>query len=262
MRFGIRLVDIIDILIVAYLLYKTYKMLNGTTVIRVFIGILTFVVIWLVVTFVFQMQLLGAIMNQIVNVGVIAIIVLFQDEIRRSLSILGSRKNFFTRMASKFFPTNKNSMVNGEIMQLVLACKSLSKGKVGALIVIQKQMSLESIIATGDIINADINSRLIENIFFKNSPLHDGATIIIGNKIVSAGCILPVTHNLDIPKELGLRHRAALGISEKTDALAIIVSEETGNISVSEAGEFKLKLTPEDLEKILSNKFNTNDKSK
>ncbi len=147
-------------------------------------------------------------------------------------------------------------------MQLVLACKSLSKGKVGALIVIQKQMSLESIIATGDIINADINSRLIENIFFKNSPLHDGATIIIGNKIVSAGCILPVTHNLDIPKELGLRHRAALGISEKTDALAIIVSEETGNISVSEAGEFKLKLTPEDLEKILSNKFNTNDKSK
>ncbi|MFA6778526.1 MAG: diadenylate cyclase CdaA [Paludibacteraceae bacterium] len=262
MRFEIRPIDIIDIIIVAFLLYKTYKMLNGTAVIRVFMGILTFVVVWLVVTFVFQMQLLGAIMNQIMNVGVIAIIVLFQDEIRRSLSILGSRHNFMMRLISKFFPTNKNSMVNEEIMQVVLACKSMSRGKVGALIIIQKEMNLDFIVATGDVINADINSRLIENIFFKNSPLHDGAMIIANNKIEAAGCILPVTHSMKVPKELGLRHRAALGISEKTDALSIIVSEETGKISLAEGGHFKLDLTPEDLETILSNKINKNDKSR
>ena len=252
MRFEIRPIDIIDIIIVAFLLYKTYKMLNGTAVIRVFMGILTFVVVWLVVTFVFQMQLLGAIMNQIMNVGVIAIIVLFQDEIRRSLSILGSRHNFMMRLISKFFPTNKNSMVNEEIMQVVLACKSMSRGKVGALIIIQKEMNLDFIVATGDVINADINSRLIENIFFKNSPLHDGAMIISHNRIKSAGCILPVSHSQLIPKKLGLRHRAALGVSQETDAYAVVVSEETGHISIAYRGEIRVGVTAEQIEDILT----------
>ncbi len=256
MRFEIRLIDIIDIVLVAYLLYKTYKVLSGTIAIRIFIGILTFVVIWLTVTFIFQMQLLGAIMNQIVNVGVIGLIVLFQDEIRQFLTRIGSRNNFIMRFFGKIFSSEKDEIVDSEIMQIVIACKNMAKEKIGALIIIKREMNLNSIEITGDMINANINSRLIENIFFKNSPLHDGAMVIANNKITSVGCILPVTHSLNIPKELGLRHRAALGISEKTDAKAIIISEETGRISVAEKGRFKLNLTPEDLETILSTNTN------
>ncbi len=139
-------------------------------------------------------------------------------------------------------------------MQIVIACKNMAKEKIGALIIIKGDMSLNSIEITGDMIHANVNSRLIENIFFKNSPLHDGAMVIADNKIIAVGCILPVTHSMDIPKELGLRHRAALGISEKTDVKAIIVSEETGRISVAEKGYLRLNLTPEELEKILSSK--------
>ena len=130
-------------------------------------------------------------------------------------------------------------------MPIVLACMSMSKGKVGALIVIEKSVSLNDIIRTGEIINANVNQRLIENIFFKNSPLHDGAMIIRHKRIEAAGCILPVSHDLNIPKELGLRHRAAMGVSQETDALAIIVSEETGGISVAYKGQFHLRLTAE-----------------
>ena len=252
MRFDIRLIDIIDIVLVAYLLYRTYKVLSGTIAIRIFIGILTFIVIWLIVTYTFQMQLLGAIMNQIVNVGVIGLIVLFQDEIRQFLNRLGSRNNIITRFFGKIFFSGKEEIINSEIMQIVIACKNMSKEKIGALIVIKRAMSLHSVEITGDMVNADINSRLIENIFFKNSPLHDGAMVIANNKIASVGCILPVTHSLNIPKELGLRHRAALGISEKTDAKAIIISEETGRISVAEKGNLRLDLTPEELETFLS----------
>jgi len=198
------------------------------------------------------MQLLGAIMNQIVNVGVIGLIVLFQDEIRQFLTRIGSQNNFFMRIFGKMFSSKKEKAVDSDVMQIVIACRNMAKEKVGALIVIKREMSLSSIEITGDTINADVNSRLIENIFFKNSPLHDGAMIIANNKIIAAGCILPVTHSMNVPKELGLRHRAALGISEKTDAKAIIISEETGRISVADKGEFRLNLTPEELEKALS----------
>jgi uncharacterized protein (TIGR00159 family) len=232
-------------------------MLNGTAAIRIFIGILTFVVIWLIVTFIFQMQLLGAIMNQIVNVGVIGLIVLFQDEIRQFLTRIGSRNNFIMRFFGKIFSSGKDEIIDSEIMQIVIACKNMAKEKVGALIIIKREMSLHSVEITGDMIHANINSRLIENVFFKNSPLHDGAMVIANNKITAVGCILPVTHSLDIPKELGLRHRAALGISEKTDAKAIIISEETGRISVAEKGYFRLNLTPEDLEIVLSTNTTT-----
>ena len=137
-------------------------------------------------------------------------------------------------------------------MPIVLACMSMRKGKVGALIVIEKSVPLNDIIRTGEIINANVNQRLIENIFFKNSPLHDGAMIIRHKRIEAAGCILPVSHDLNIPKELGLRHRAAMGVSQETDALAIIVSEETGGISVAYKGQFHLRLTAEELERILT----------
>ena len=137
-------------------------------------------------------------------------------------------------------------------MPIVLACMSMSKGKVGALIVIEKSVPLNDIIRTGEIINANVNQRLIENIFFKNSPLHDGAMIIRHKRIEAAGCILPVSHDLNIPKELGLRHRAAMGVSQETDALAIIVSEETGGISVAYKGQFYLRLNAEELESLLT----------
>ena len=137
-------------------------------------------------------------------------------------------------------------------MPIVMSCMNLSKGKVGALIVIERTVPLDDIVRTGDTIDAAINQRLIENIFFKNSPLHDGAMIISRRRIKAAGCILPVSHDLDIPKELGLRHRAAMGMSQESDALAVVVSEETGSISVAVRGEFRLRLSAEELEAILT----------
>ncbi|MCQ2210907.1 MAG: diadenylate cyclase CdaA [Paludibacteraceae bacterium] len=252
MRFEIRFIDIVDIVLVAILLYKTYKMLKGTSAIKVFFGILIFVLGWLVVNFVFGMQLMGGLMNQIVNVGAIALIVLFQEEIRRFLSMIGSNNNLFLRLFGKFFSSKKNSLIESDAMQIVIACKNLSKQKVGALIVFRRGDDLRNVEITGETINANISTRLIQNIFFKNSPLHDGAMIIGDGKIISVGCILPVSHSLNVPKECGLRHRAALGMSEKYDALCVIVSEETGNISVAMYGDLKLNITPEDLESILS----------
>ena len=243
--------DVLDILLVAYLLYKTYKLMKSSGSINVFTGILVFIVIWIIVSQVLQMRLLGSIFDKLVSVGVIALIVLFQDEIRHFLLTLGSRHH--SSSLFRFFKGNKQKVTNKEdIMPIVMACLSMSKGKVGALIVIEKGFPLDEIVHTGDVIDANINQRLIENIFFKNSPLHDGAMIISNKRIKAAGCILPVSHKLNIPKELGLRHRAALGVSQETDAIAIIVSEETGGISIAYQGEFYLKLTAEELERMLT----------
>ena len=240
--------DLIDILLVAYLLYQTYRLMKDSGSINIFTGILVFIGIWLIVSQVLEMKLLGSIFDKLVSVGVLALIILFQDELRRFLVTLGSHKrlgSFF-----RFLTGNKQEKTEkADIMPIVLACMSMSKG---ALIVIEKSMPLNDIIRTGEIINANVNQRLIENIFFKNSPLHDGAMIIRHKRIEAAGCILPVSHDLNIPKELGLRHRAAMGVSQETDALAIIVSEETGGISVAYKGQFHLRLTAEELERILT----------
>ena len=153
----------------------------------------------------------------------------------------------------RFFSKDKGKdkkEVKETIMPIVMSCMNLSKGKVGALIVLERTVPLDDIVRTGDMIDATINQRLIENIFFKNSPLHDGA--MVKQRIKAAGCILPVSHDLDIPKELGLRHRAAMGISQESDALAVVVSEETGGISVAVRGEFRLRLSAEELEAILT----------
>lgn len=243
--------DILDILLVAFLLYKTYKLMKSSGSINIFIGILVFIVIWVIVSQVLQMRLLGSIFDKLVSVGVIALIVLFQDEIRHFLLTLGSRhrsSSFF-----RFLKGNKKDTTDKEdIMPIVMACLNMSKGKVGALIVIERSLPLDEVVRTGDIIDANINQRLIENIFFKNSPLHDGAMVISHKRIKAAGCILPVSHSMNIPKELGLRHRAAMGISQETDALSIIVSEETGGISIAFKGNFQLRLTAEELERILT----------
>ena len=244
--------DVLDIFLVALLLYKTFKLMKSSGSIHVFTGILVFIVIWVIVSQVLQMRLLGSIFDKLVSVGVIALIVLFQDEIRHFLLTLGSRQRSHTLL--RFLRAEKKTDSNKEsIMPIVMSCLSMSKGKVGALIVIENEYPMEDIVRTGDLIDANINQRLIENIFFKNSPLHDGAMIISSQRIKAAGCILPVSHNLNIPKELGLRHRAALGVSQETDATAIIVSEETGGISIARKGEFKLNLSAEELERELTN---------
>lgn len=244
--FGIK--DFIDIFLVALMLYYIYRLMKESRSLNVFIGILVFIVTWLFVSQVLEMRLLGSIMDKLVSVGVIAIIILFQEEIRKFLYNLGTHRkvNSILRL---FSSGDKRDRVDMEaIMPVVMACMSMSKGKVGALIVIERLSPLDDIVETGDIIDANINQRLIENIFFKNSPLHDGAMVISNKRIRAAGCILPVSHSIDIPKELGLRHRAAMGISQDSDAIAIVVSEETGRISVAIKGQFHLRLSAEQLD--------------
>ena len=248
-EFGIK--DFIDILLVAYLLYQTYRLMKDSGSINIFIGILVFIGCWIIVSQVLEMRLLGSIFDKLVSVGVLALIVLFQDDVRKFLVTVGSHKRWENIL--RFLRKSKQEKIEqSDIMPIVMACMSMSKSKTGALMVIEKNLPLNEIIRSGETINADVNQRLIENIFFKNSPLHDGAMIIRHKQIVAAGCILPVSHDLNIPKELGLRHRAAMGVSQETDALAIIVSEETGGISVAYKGQFHLRLTAEELERILT----------
>jgi len=214
-----------------------------------------FVVVWIFVSQVLEMRLLGTILDKLVSVGVIALIVLFQEDIRKVLYNIGAHQRM--RRLSAFFTSKKTrerkkGNVKQDIMPVVMACMNMSRNKVGALIVFERSMPLDEAVSTGDRINANINQRLIENIFFKNSPLHDGAMIISDHRIKAASCILPVSHDLDIPKELGLRHRSAMGIAQESDALAIVVSEETGTISTALRGEFRLRLSAEELESILT----------
>ena len=250
-EFGVK--DIIDIFLVALMLYYLYRLMRESRSLNVFIGIMVFVVIWLFVSQILQMRLLGSILDKLVSVGVIALIVIFQEDIRKFLYNLGAQQRM--RALAKFFSSSKSKedrALKAMIMPIVMAAMNMSRGKVGALIVIERNTPLDDIVVTGDLIDANINQRLLENIFFKNSPLHDGAMVVSKMRIKAAGCILPVSHDLSIPKELGLRHRAAMGISQESDAVAVVVSEETGTISVAIRGEFRLRLSAEELESILT----------
>ena len=250
-EFGIK--DIIDILLVALMLYYLYRLMRESRSLNVFIGIMVFVVLWLFVSQILEMRLLGSILDKLVSVGVIAVIVIFQDDIRKFLYNLGAHQRM--RAIAKLFSSSKSKddkTLKSMIMPIVMASMNMSRGKVGALIVIERNLPLDDIVMTGDVIDANINQRLIENIFFKNSPLHDGAMVISKMRVRAAGCILPVSHDLSIPKELGLRHRAALGMSQESDAVAVIVSEETGSISVAMKGELRLRLSAEELESLLT----------
>ena len=251
-EFGIK--DIVDILLVALVLYYIYRLMRESRSLNVFIGIMVFIVVWLFVSQVLQMRLLGSILDKLVSVGVIALIVLFQDDIRKFLYNLGAHQRMkrFTSLFSSRGKDKDSKEVKETIMPIVMASMNMSKSKVGALIVIERSVPLDDIVLTGDLIDATINQRLIEKVFFKNSPLHDGAMVISKKRIKAAGCILSVSHDLDIPKELGLRHRAAMGISQESDAVAVVVSEETGGISVAVKGNFRLRLSAEELESILT----------
>ena len=244
----IRLIDIIDIVLVAYLMYRLYKLIKGTVALSIFIGIFAFIIFWLLIKSL-NMQLSSTILDNFVNVGVIAIIIVFQQEIRRFLLLLGSRYNLMGRFSfDSLFMSKTPGMMSFYIKPLVRACEDFSKSKTGALIVITRRSELLDYVQTGELINAVISKQLLKSLFFKNSPLHDGALIISQSKIKAAGCILPVSQNMELPKHLGLRHRAALGITEATDAIAIVVSEETGRISYFNTGKGLYRITPEELE--------------
>ncbi len=232
----VRFLDILDIFLVAFLLYQLYMLIRGTVAIRIFIGVFSIYLFWLLVK-AMNMALLGSILGQFIGVGVIALLIVFQQEIRRFLLMLGNR-NFINQHIPflKFFkPSSAVSLT--EIDKISDATESLANNYEGGLIVISRSSELKTYIATGEVINADISERLIANIFYKNSPLHDGAIIIVNDKIKAAGCVLPVSSNPNISKDLGLRHRAAIGMTENTDTIVIIISEQTGKISVCKEGK-------------------------
>lgn len=250
MPFSFGIIDIIDIVCVALVIYYCYRLMKNSRSLNIFVGIIIFAIVWLIVSRILQMRLLGTILDKLASAGIIALIVIFQDEVRNFFYNLGSSQR--TGLMRFFVKNNKQNAIDSKrIKALVAASMSMSRKKTGALIVIERDVHLDKIVESGDTIDADINQRLIENLFFKNSPLHDGAVIISNHRLKAAGCILPVSSDNDIPRYLGLRHRAAKGISELSDAVSIIVSEETGSISTCTGGEFRLNLTAAELEKIL-----------
>lgn len=252
--FGIK--DLLDILLVALLLYYIYKVMKESGTLNIFYGVMAFIVVWLVASEIFALRLIGSILDKFMSIGVLILVILFQDQIKRFLVDLGSHRRWkFLRMIFRHHDAETGIDIRTRTMPIVYACMSMSKSKTGALIVVRQVMPLDVYEKTGDMIDANINQRLIENIFFKNSPLHDGAMIIDNGRIAAAGCILPVSHDTSIPRSLGLRHRSALGIAQATDAMAIVVSEETGNISVAHRGEIHTKITSSELEHFLSEAF-------
>jgi uncharacterized protein (TIGR00159 family) len=250
----LRFLDVIDILLVSYLLYQLYNIIRGTVALNIFIAIFLFYIIWLVVK-ALNMQLLGSILGQVISVGVIALIIVFQQELRRFLVFVGTRYLARTFSLNKVFSINLQEQKNVKIKSIANACKRMSESNTGALIVITRKSRLDIYAQTGELINADTSTRLIESIFFKNSPLHDGAVIITDDKVHAARCVLPVSDNPNIPPDYGMRHRAALGITENTDALAVVVSEESGEIAVTDGGSISHNLTKEELLQVLEKEF-------
>ena len=244
MLLGIK--DIIDILLVAILLFTIYRVLRRSGASNLFWGIMAFVFTWLLVSYVFDLELTGALFDRFISVGAIALIVIFQEEIRTFFYRIGARFNV-ERFKERWSRAKHMHNSRAQMDAILSACAHMSASKTGALIVITGQQDLKVYEDTGEILDAVLSTRLIENIFFKNTPLHDGALIIKGSRITAAACILPVSKRVDMPKAYGLRHRAALGLCEKTDALTIIISEETGKISVAQAANIQ-KVTINELE--------------
>ncbi len=246
----IRIIDIIDIVLVAFLLFYLYRLVKGTVAINIFIGIVILYGIWKL-TELLEMQLLSKILGGFLGVGMFALIVVFQQEIRKFLLMLGTtnfsaRKKLLQRL--NLFTENES---HTNVSAIVGACTKMGKSHTGAIIVIQRNNSLEFVKNTGDPMNVEVNQPILESIFYKNSPLHDGALIIEDNTITATRVILPVSNEKNIPARFGLRHRAALGITEKTDAVCLVVSEENGQISYLKEGDFVLFESMEELQKML-----------
>ncbi len=253
----VRFWDILDILLLALLLFELYRLIRGTVAMDIFVGIFLVYIFWLAFR-ALHMEMMASLLGQIIGVGVIALIVVFQQEIRRFLLLLGGRYskrrwlNFSTWAGGG---TGEKMFSDPALRQVLNAVRHLSASKTGALIAIARESGLETIIGTGDRIDAAVNARLLESIFFKNNPLHDGAVIVQHDHIVAARCVLPVTENIFLPARYGMRHRAALGLAEKTDAVVIVVSEETGEISLAYDAEIYFNLSLQKLEEELEKLF-------
>jgi len=247
----IKFLDFLDILFVAIIFYELYSLVRGTVTFSIFLGIFILFIVFVVVR-ALKMELLESLFNQLFGVGMIALIIVFQQEIRRFLLMLGNsyRANKSISIGSLISSQFRNISPGG-IKSIVDACIQMSKTKTGALIVISRQNELKEYIRTGEFIDSEIRTDLICSIFFKNSPLHDGACIVDSNRIQAVRCILPVSSSQEISPALGLRHRAAIGMSEVTDAFTIIVSEETGKISITEGGKLIENISPDELFRIL-----------
>ena len=239
------LADIVDVLIVAVLIYVCIGLIRRTNANRLARGIVL-ILLALVVSDIARLKMVNSLMRRIVELGLIAIVVIFQPEIRRLLERMGSGK-FAYFFGAPGAPATMESVIN----QTVLACASMSESRTGALIVFERTSSLNDQIATGTVVNAEVSSELLRNIFFVNSPLHDGAVIMRDGRLTAAGCMLPLSNNASLSSDLGMRHRAGIGMSEHSDAVVAIVSEETGSISVAMDGMLKRHLTPDTFGKIL-----------
>jgi uncharacterized protein (TIGR00159 family) len=239
-----------------------YKLLKGTVAINLFFGIVAVVLIWQVVN-ALQMELLSQILGAFISVGFIALIVIFQPEIRRFLLALGTT-TFMRKRGRRFllWRLNFDDQTEIDADAIVMACNRMGEAKQGALLIITRKNELKQYVNTGEILNGRLSTPLIENIFYGQGPLHDGAMIISGNTIMAAACILPVSGNSDIPKRLGLRHRAAVGITEVSDAIAIVVSEETGKIRYAVEGKLSPKVDVAELKSFLEEEFTENPFSK
>lgn len=247
------IIDVIDVILVALLLYYIYKLIKGTVAINIFIGIIFIYLAWLLTDFL-KMELLSRIFGGFMKVGIIALIVVFQPEIRKFLLMIGSTN--FGKRGSIFKPFKflKTETTNTtDVDAILLACTKMGSTKTGALIVIERNNNLDFLSHTGDQMNIKVTQPIIESIFFKNSPLHDGAIIIENNVVKATRVILPVSNERNLPQRFGLRHKAAVGVTEKTDALALVVSEETGQISYFKDGEFVMFKDTQELETLIKN---------
>lgn len=247
-------IDLIDIFLVATAMFWIYRATKGTNAPYILTGIIVIYFVWVVVR-TLNMELLSSILGQIISVGVIALVIIFQPEIRRFLQMIGMRQkslNFITRIFSMGEDTTPV-----QTAPIVTACREMAETKTGALIVIGQQSDLKLITEGGIAIDAKVSTALLKNIFFKNAPLHDGAVVIEGERVVAAKCILPVTQT-DVPKDFGTRHRAAIGLSEISDAIVVVVSEETGGISIAQGGNLRRHIEPRMLQQVLQRYLNVN----
>ncbi len=248
----IRIVDVVDVLIVAALVYSLYRMIKGTNVMLIFWALIIMLVAWRVAD-ALGMRLLGALLSAVASVGLIALVISFPPEIRRFLLLIGTKTHIDQSWGQRlqFWRRNMQQGKGVNYEAYINAFMHMSQSKTGALIIFRRHNEVEELIETGERINAPASSALIETIFFKNSPLHDGAMIVRGNEILAARCILPVTSRLDIDPNLGLRHRSAIGVTEQLDVLSVIVSEETGAISYAIGGEIHHGISPVELRQAL-----------
>ena len=256
--FKVGIFDVIDIVLVAFIIYQIYNLIRGTIAVNIFIGLMLIYLLWIGVK-ALNMQLLSGILDKVIGVGVIALIIVFQQGIRRFLLLIGrntvSRKNSFWRKVLL-----GNTIINDtdqlNLYPIVEACRNMSQAKIGALIVFARTYEEQVYSNNGELMNARISKRLLESIFSKTSPLHDGAVVISDGIIKAASCILPLTDNTELPEQLGLRHRAAVGITEQSDSIAVIISEETGYISIASRGKVKTNVSVEELERTIRKSIN------